>query len=470
MAWPVKKFFLFFLDIVLISFHIGSMNEKGTVMNWVWVWKGLKLCVALVLAMTAHVFTPALVSASASATKLDSRPMITAKQAPSIDDLRQLYERRVPRMFYDYCETGSYTAGTFVDNTAAFGKYKLRQRVARNISGRNLKTAMLGEEAVMPVALAPVGSTGMQHADGEILVARAAEKFGVPFTLSTMSVCSLEEVRKHTTKPFWFQLYVMRDRDYVKRLVQRAKDAKCSALVLTLDLQILGQRHKDIRNGLSTPPKLTVPNILNMMTKPRWCIGMLGTKNRQFGNVFGHVKDVSSLADLSHWANHQFDQTLDWSSVEFIRKEWGGKLLLKGINDVDDAVIAAKLGTDGIIVSNHGGRQLDGAPATIDMLAPIVDAVGDKVDVYFDSGIRTGMDVMKAMAMGAKGTFIGRAYVYGLGAAGEGGVTRALEIIRNELDITMALCGETDITRVGRHNLMMPAPSFQIPAPERKRK
>jgi L-lactate dehydrogenase (cytochrome) len=379
---------------------------------------------------------------------------------PSVEDLRQVYKRRVPRMFYDYCDTGSYSTSTFIDNTEAFAKYKLRQRVAVNISGRKLSTSMLGEDVTMPVALAPVGSTGMQHADGEIHACRAAQKFGVPYTLSTMSVCSLEEVAKHVSKPFWFQLYVMRDRDYVKRLVQRAKDAKCSALVLTLDLQILGQRHKDIRNGLSTPPKLTIPNILNMMTKPQWCLGMLGTKNRQFGNIFGHVKDVGNIAELSHWANEQFDQTLDWSSVDFIRNLWGGKLILKGINDVEDARIAAKLGTDGIIVSNHGGRQLDGAPATIDMLAPIIDAVGDKTDVYFDSGIRTGMDVMKAMAMGAKGTFIGRAYVYGLGAAGEAGVTRALEIIQKELDITMALCGETDITKVGRHNLLMPAAPY----------
>ncbi|MFN0190897.1 MAG: L-lactate dehydrogenase [Aestuariivirga sp.] len=392
---------------------------------------------------------------------------MTPAQAPCIEDLHRLYRARVPKMFYDYCEAGSYTAGTFVDNSAAFAKYKLRQRIAVNIEGRSLKSTMLGEEVSMPVALAPVGSSGMQHADGEILACRAAQKFGVPFTLSTMSVCSIEEVAKHVSKPFWFQLYVMRDREFVKRMVQRAKDAKCSALVLTLDLQILGQRHQDIRNGLSTPPKPTIANIINLVTKPRWCLGMLGTRNRQFGNIMGHVKDVSNLADLSHWANHQFDQTLDWSSVEYIRNQWGGKLLLKGINDVDDAIIAAKLGADGIIVSNHGGRQLDGAPATIDMLAPIVDAVGDKADVYFDSGIRTGMDVMKAMAMGAKGTFIGRAFVYGLGAAGEAGVTRALEIIRSELDTTMALCGETDIRKVGRHNLLMPAPSFAIPEPAR---
>jgi L-lactate dehydrogenase (cytochrome) len=394
--------------------------------------------------------------------------MLNPAQAPSIADLYELYRRRVPRMFHDYCETGSYTTSTFIENTTAFSKYRLRQRVARNISGRSLKATMLGEEVSMPVALAPVGSTGMQHADGEILAARAAQEFGVPFTLSTMSVCSLEEVASKVAKPFWFQLYVMRDRDYVRRLVQRAKYAKCSALVLTLDLQILGQRHKDIRNGLSTPPRLTLANIINMMTKPRWCLGMLATKNRTFGNIMGHVKDVANIADLSHWANSQFDQTLDWSSVEFIRKEWGGKLLLKGINDVDDAITAAELGSDGIIVSNHGGRQLDGAPATIDMLAPIVDAVGHKTDVYIDSGIRTGMDVMKAMAMGAKGTFIGRSYIYGLGAAGQAGVTRALDILKSELDTTLALCGETDITKVGRHNLLMPPPSFIIPPPEKK--
>ncbi len=385
-------------------------------------------------------------------------------QAPSIEDLRQIYQRRVPRMFYDYCDTGSYTTGTYVDNSAAFTKYKLRQRVARNISDRSLNTTMAGEEMAMPIVLAPVGSSGMQHADGEILACRAAHKAGLQYTLSTMSVCSLEEVAKHNPKPFWFQLYVMRDRDFTSRMVARAKAAKCSALVLTLDLQILGQRHKDIRNGLSTPPKLTLPNILNMMTKPGWCLGMLGTKNRQFGNIMGHAKDVTSLADLSHWANHQFDQTLDWSSVDFIRKQWGGKLILKGINDVEDAQVAATLGADAIIVSNHGGRQLDGAPATIDMLAPIVDAVGDKTEVHFDSGIRTGLDVMKALALGARGVHVGRAYVYGLGAAGEAGVTRALDILRSELDTTLALCGERDVKEVGRHNVMMPTtPGFEIP-------
>ena len=325
----------------------------------------------------------------------------------------------------------------------------------------------------MPVALAPIGSGGMQHADGEILACRAAQKFGVPYTLSTMSICSLEEVAKHVEKPFWFQLYVMRDRGFASALVARAKAAKCSALVLTLDLQILGQRHKDVKNGLSSPPKLTLPNILNMMTKPAWCLGMLGTKNRQFGNIVGHAKGVGDIASLNEWANSQFDQTLDWTSVDFIRKQWDGKLILKGINDVEDAIIASKLGADAIIVSNHGGRQLDGTFATVDMLGPIVDAVGDKVEVHFDSGIRSGIDVMKAIALGAKGTYIGRAYIYGLGAGGEAGVTRALEIIYKELDTTMALCGERDIKNVGRHNLAMPLATHdlsQMNAPAKPRR
>jgi L-lactate dehydrogenase (cytochrome) len=378
---------------------------------------------------------------------------MTPAQAPSIEDLRQLYVKRVPKMFYDYCETGSYTTSTFVENTTAFAKYKLRQRVAVNIDNRSLKTKMIGQDVSMPVALAPVGLTGMQHADGEILAARAAEKFGVPFTLTTMSICSMEDVAANTTKPFWFQLYVMRDRGFSADLVARAKAAKCSALVLTLDLQVLGQRHKDIKNGLSAPPKLSLGNMLNMATKPRWCLGMLGTKRRQFGNIVGHVKGVEDMGSLSEWTNSQFDPTLDWSSVDFIRKNWDGKLILKGINDVEDAKIAASLGADAIIVSNHGGRQLDGAPATIDMLGPIVDAVGSRVEIWLDSGIRTGIDVFRALALGAKGTMIGRAYVYGLGAAGEAGVTRALEIIHKELDITMGLCGETDVTKLGRHNL-----------------
>ncbi len=384
-----------------------------------------------------------------------------------IEDLRQIYRASVPRMFYDYCDTGSYTTSTYVDNTAAFAKYKLRQRVARNIDNRVVATKMVGQDVTMPVALAPIGLGGMQHADGEIKACRAAQKFGVPYTLTTMSICSLEEVAKHNEKPFWFQLYVMRDRGFASDLVARARAAKCSALVLTLDLQVLGQRHKDIKNGLSAPPKLTIANILNMMTKPSWCMGMLGTKNRTFGNIVGHVKGVTDMGTLAEWTNHQFDPTLDWTSVDFIRKQWDGKLILKGINDVDDALIAAKTGADAIIVSNHGGRQLDGGPASIDMLGAIIDAVGDKIEVFFDSGIRTGIDIMKAMAMGAKGTMVGRAYVYGLGAGGEAGVTRALEILKSELDVTMGLCGENDIKNVGRHNLMMPPAPFTVPAAAR---
>ena len=385
------------------------------------------------------------------------------EQAPAIADLRDIYVRRVPRMFYDYCETGSYTTSTFLENTTAFSRYHLRQRVARNIDNRATTTTMLGEKVAMPMALAPIGLTGMQHADGEILACRAAQKFGVPYTLTTMSICSIEEVAKHNAKPFWFQLYVMRDRNFTSDLVARAKAAKCSALVLTLDLQLLGQRHKDIKNGLSAPPKLSLANLANLMTKPRWCLGMLGTKNRQFGNIVGHAKDVTDMSSLAEWTHRQFDATLDWSSIDFIRKQWDGKLILKGINDVDDAIIAASLGADAIMVSNHGGRQLDGAPATIDMLGPIVDAVGDKIEVWFDSGIRTGMDIMKAIALGAKGTMIGRAYVYGLGAAGEAGVTRALEILQSELSVTMGLCGEREIAGIGRHNLLMPPAPFIVP-------
>ena len=376
-------------------------------------------------------------------------------KVPSIEHLRQIYQRRAPKMFYDYCDTGSYTTSTYLDNTAAFAKYKLRQRVAVNIDNRKLNSTMVGQPVTMPVGLSPIGSCGMQHADGEIHAARAAEKFGVPFCLSTMSICSIEEVAKHTTKPFWFQLYVMKDRGFATSLVERAKAAKCSALVLTLDLQVLGQRHKDVINGLSSPPKLTIKNMMNIATKPRWALGMLGTKNRQFANIVGHVKNVGDIASLNEWANHQFDPTLDWSSVEFIRKQWDGKLILKGINDVEDAKIASKLGADAIVVSNHGGRQLDGASATIDMLGPIVDAVGKKSEIILDSGIRTGIDVLRALALGADSTMIGRAYIFGLGAGGEAGVTRALEIIRKEMDITMALCGETDVKKFGRHNLLV---------------
>ncbi len=373
-----------------------------------------------------------------------------------IDDLKQLYRRRTPRMFYDYAESGSYSEQTFRENTSDFAKIRLRQRVARDLSGRVLETEMIGQKVTMPVALAPVGSTGMQNPDGEIKAARAAAKFGVPYTLSTMSICSIEDVAAASPTPFWFQLYVMRDEDFVDAIIERARKAKCSALVLTLDLQILGQRHRDVRNGLSSPPKLTIPNLINIATKPAWALGMLQTPRRQFRNIVGHVKNVEKLSDLTAWANEQFDPKLDWSKVRRIRDQWGGKFILKGILDPDDARMAADFGADAIIVSNHGGRQLDGAVSSISMLPSIVRAVGDKVEVHVDGGIRSGQDVLKAVAMGAKSTYIGRSYVYGLGAMGEAGVTKALEIIQKELDISMALCGERDVKNLGPHNLLIP--------------
>lgn len=372
----------------------------------------------------------------------------------NIEDLQKRAKFRVPKMFYDYADSGAWTESTYRDNTDAFSRIKIRQRVAVNIDNRSVKTQMIGRDVAMPVALAPVGLTGMQHADGEIAAARAAEKFGVPFTLSTMSICSIEAVAAAVSKPFWYQLYVMRDRGFTEDMIARAKAAGCEALVLTLDLQVLGQRHKDIRNGLSAPPKPTIKSILNLMTKPQWCLEMLGTKNRTFGNIVGHAPGVSSMTSLSEWTAKQFDPSLDWESIAWIKKHWDGKLILKGINDVEDAQIAAKVGADAIVVSNHGGRQLDGAAASIDVLGPIVDAVGDKIEVHMDSGIRSGQDVFKAIALGAKSTYIGRAYIYGLGAMGEKGVTKALEIIHNELDKTMGFAGETDISNVGRHNLL----------------
>lgn len=378
-------------------------------------------------------------------------PVIT-----NIDDLHRIYRRRVPKMFYDYCESGSWTEQTFRENSSDFDLIRLRQRVAVDMTNRTTATKMIGEDVAMPVALAPVGMTGMQHADGEIKAARAAEKFGVPFTLTTMSICSIEDVAEHTTKPFWFQLYVMRDADFLARIIQRAKDAGVSALVVTLDLQILGQRHKDIKNGLSAPPKPTLANMINLSTKWRWGLGMLGTKRRQFGNIVGHAKGVSDPSDLMAWTAEQFDPKLDWKQIEQIRDMWGGKLILKGVLDPEDARMAAKIGADAIIVSNHGGRQLDGAISSIRALEPILEAVGDKVEVHLDSGIRSGQDVLKAVAMGAKGTFIGRAYIYGLGAMGEAGVTRALEVIHRELDLSMAFCGHRDINNVTRDILQVP--------------
>jgi len=372
-------------------------------------------------------------------------PVITC-----VEDLRLLAEKRVPRMFYDYADGGSWTEGTYRANESDFAGIKLRQRVAVNLENRSLKSTMAGQDVAMPVALAPVGLVGMQHADGEILAARAAEKFGVPFTLSTMSICSIEDVAENVSKPFWFQLYVMRDRDFIKRLIDRAKSAGCSALVLTLDLQIMGQRHKDIKNGLSAPPKITLRNLLNMGTKPRWGLGMLGTKRRTFRNVVGHAKGVDDMTSLSAWSASQLDPTLNWDDVKWIKERWGGKLILKGIMDAEDAEIAARSGADAIIVSNHGGRQLDGAPSSIAALPSIARAVGDKIEVLMDGGIRTGQDVIKALALGAKGVFIGRAFVYGLGAMGEAGVTTCLEIIQKELDLTMAFCGLRDVRQVDR--------------------
>jgi L-lactate dehydrogenase (cytochrome) len=375
----------------------------------------------------------------------------------NIEDLRRLAQARVPRMFYDYADSGSWTEQTYRANTTDFEKIRLRQRVAVNMDGRKLATTLAGSPAAMPVAIAPTGLTGMQHADGEILAARAAAAFGIPFTLSTMSICSIEDVATNTDKPFWFQLYVLRDRDFIKRLIKRAQAAKCSALVLTLDLQILGQRHKDIKNGLTAPPKLTLPNILDMMTKPRWCLGMLGTKRRGFGNIVGHVTGVDDMSSLSSWTAQQFDPTLSWDDVKWIKDLWGGKLILKGILDEEDALLAAQSGADALIVSNHGGRQLDGALSSIAKLAPIVDAVGDKIEVHFDGGIRSGQDVLKALSLGARGTYIGRAFLYGLGAMGQEGVTKALEIIRKELDITLAFCGKRDIADLGRDVLIVDA-------------
>lgn len=378
-------------------------------------------------------------------------PVITC-----IEDLRRIYERRVPKMFYDYAETGSWTEQTFRENSTDFADIKLRQRVAVDMEGRSTATQMIGQDVAMPVALAPVGLTGMQCADGEIKAARAAGKFGVPYTLSTMSICSIEDVAENTEKPFWFQLYVMRDEDYIARLIQRAKDAKCSAMVLTLDLQILGQRHKDLKNGLSTPPKPTLRNMINLSTKWQWGMGMLGTKRRQFGNIVGHAKDVADMSSLMDWTAKQFDPRLDWEKVKEYKRQWGGKLILKGILDAEDARMALSVGADAIVVSNHGGRQLDGALSAIRALPEIMDAVGDKIEVHLDSGIRSGQDVLKALAMGATGTFIGRAYIYGLGAMGEQGVTRALEVIHKELDTSMALCGRKSVRDLDRDILLIP--------------
>lgn len=373
-----------------------------------------------------------------------------------IEDLRRVAESRVPRMFYDYADSGSWTEGTYRANESEFQAIKFRQRVAVNMEGRTTATTMVGQPVTMPVCIAPVGLTGMQHADGEIHAARAAEKFGIPFTLSTMSICSIEDIAENTGSNlvFWFQLYMMRDREAMARMIQRAKDAKCSALVLTLDLQVIGQRHKDIKNGLTAPPRPTLKNILNLMTKPRWCLGMAGTRRHTFRNLVGHVKGVSDMSSLAAWTNEQFDPRLSWADVRWVKEQWGGKLILKGIMEVEDAILAANNGADAIVVSNHGGRQLDGAPSSIAALPAIVDAVGDKLEVWMDGGIRSGQDVLRAWALGARGTMIGRAMVYGLGAFGEAGVTKALQIIHKELDVSMAFCGHTNIQTVDRSILV----------------
>lgn len=377
-------------------------------------------------------------------------PVIT-----TIEDLRRLAEKRVPRMFYDYADSGSWTESTYRANQADFQKIKFRQRVAVNMEPRTTRTAMIGQDVAMPVAIAPTGLTGMQHADGEMLAARAAKAFGIPFTLSTMSICSIEDVARATgNHPFWFQLYLMRDRDFMKRLMERARAANCSALVLTLDLQVMGQRHKDIINGLSTPPKPTVRNLINLATKPRWCLNMLQSRRWHFGNIHGHVEGIEDMGSLAEWTNKQFDPRLSWEDVEWVKNQWGGKLILKGIQDVEDARLAVDSGADALVVSNHGGRQLDGAPSSISALPEIVDAVGSRIEVHMDGGIRSGQDVLRAVALGAKGTYIGRAFLYGLGAMGEAGVTRALQIIHKELDVTMAFCGHTDVREVDRGILL----------------
>ena len=378
-------------------------------------------------------------------------PVIT-----EIADLKRIYTRRVPRMFYDYAESGSWTEQTFRENTTDFQKIYLRQRIAVDMAGRSTRTKMIGEDVAMPVAIAPVGLLGMQSADGEIKAARASEKFGVPFTLSTMSICSIEDVAAHTTKPFWFQVYTLKDDVFMGKLMDRARAAKCSAIVITVDLQIMGQRHKDLKNGLTAPPKFTLSSLADLSTKIPWGLEMLRTRRRFFGNIVGHASGVSNPASLSSWTAEAFDPSLNWDRVKQLMDMWGGKVILKGIMEVDDAIRAADLGADAIVVSNHGGRQLDGTISSIRALEPIVKAVGDRTEVWMDGGIRSGQDVLKAVALGAKGTMIGRSMVYGLGAMGEAGVTRALEVIQRELDLSMAFCGKRDIHDVDREILRVP--------------
>jgi L-lactate dehydrogenase (cytochrome) len=380
----------------------------------------------------------------------------------TVDAMRALAQRRVPRMFYDYADSGSWTESTYRANVEDFQRIKFRQRVARNIEKRSIRSTMIDQDIAMPVALAPCGLTGMQRADGEILAARAAAQFGLPFTLSTMSICSIEDVAQHTDAPFWFQLYVMRDRAFVEALIDRARAANCSALMLTLDLQVLGQRHKDLRNGLSAPPQLRLRTLADLMCKPRWCYHMLRTPRRSFGNIIGHAKGVSDLSSLSAWTAEQFDPTLSWNDVQWIKQRWGGKLIIKGLLDPEDARLAADCGADAIVVSNHGGRQLDGTISSINALPALVEAAGKSIEVWMDGGVRSGQDVLRAVALGARGVLIGRPYLYGLGARGRAGVSQVLEIIARELDVTMALCGLRDIQQVDR-NILLPG-TYPTPA------
>jgi L-lactate dehydrogenase (cytochrome) len=375
------------------------------------------------------------------------------KITPSIEDLRQLARRRVPRAFFEYADSGSYTEQTFHANLDDLAAIKLRQRVLVNVDERDVSTKIIGEKAAAPIALGPIGLCGMEHGDGEILSARAAQAAGVPFTLSTMSICSIEDVAEAVSKPFWFQLYVMRDRGFIRELIQRAAKAKCSALVLTVDLQVLGQRHRDIRNGMTVPPRITVANILDIASKPAWALSILRGKRKTFGNLAGHVKGMDGIKSLAQWTNEQFDPRLNWKDVEWIRDQWGGKLIIKGILDVDDAKLAAKTGASALIVSNHGGRQLDGAPSSISALPKVADAVGSDIELMFDGGIRTGADILRALALGARSCMIGRAYIYGLGANGQAGVAKAIDILKKELDVAMALTGTKSIDEIGPHVL-----------------
>src|SRR5467141_3290828 len=385
--------------------------------------------------------------------ELQEGPGASMKHITCIEDLRQVHMRKVPKAFFDYADRGSYAEETLRANRDDLEAIKFRQRVLVDVSKRDLSTTILGEPASMPLILAPVGLLGMQYGDGEIIACRVAQAAGIPFTLSTMSICSIEDVAANVAKPFWFQLYVMKDRGFIKALIERAIAAKCSALVLTVDLQVIGQRHADIKNGMTVPPEWTVSKFLDFATKPAWVAGMLRGKRRTFGNIAGHIKGTDEITALGTWTASQFDTTLNWKDVDWIRSIWPGKLILKGILDVEDANEAVKTGAQALVVSNHGGRQLDGAPSSIEALPEIVDAVGSRMEIMFDSGVRSGQDVMRALALGAKSCMIGRAYVYGLGAAGEAGVAKAIEVIAKELITTMGLCGVNTVAEIDDHVL-----------------